>query len=111
MSSYFQYIQKVGSGWIRLDQPIGVPHSDAISVDEPDDEVGSRVDQPAADPWATVPRNMRSIVRAYVNSNRSRDRDRANDLCAAYSLDYVSLRAMIREEIRARLHEQIEDAL
>ena len=62
------------------------------------------------DPWATVPRDMRSIARAYINGNQPQDRARASELCAAYGLDYAAMRTMIREEIRSRLREQIEEA-
>ena len=62
------------------------------------------------DPWATVPHDMRSIVRAYINGNQPQDCARASELCAAYGLDYVAMRTMIREEIRGRLREQIDQA-
>lgn len=46
-------------------------------------------------PWANVPRDMRSIVRLYINSEQERDRERAIMFCEEYELDYEVMRKVI----------------
>jgi hypothetical protein len=68
-----------------------------------------RADAPDAgdtpDPWLYVPPAMRSIVRAYINSEQEQDRDRALVLCDRYHLDYAVMRKVIAEEMRRAVEE------
>lgn len=62
---------------------------------------------PAPDPWAAVPAGMRPLLRVCCNSNLPQDRERAIGLCEVYGLDYAVVRALVRNEARARLRAEI----
>lgn len=53
------------------------------------------------DPWMTVPKPQRSIVRAYINSEAPVDKEHAHSLCEKYDLDYVFMRKLILDEMAA----------
>jgi hypothetical protein len=45
--------------------------------------------------WDNIPPHKRSIVRAYINSENEKDRERAHDLCRQYGLDYHLMRRVV----------------
>lgn len=56
-------------------------------------------------PWASVPREMRSTVRSYINSENEKDRESALLFCEEYELDYPMMRKVIMDEMIEQSHE------
>jgi len=49
--------------------------------------------------WASIPRELRSVVRARLNSEQPADKEQALKDCADYGLDYDTERARILSEM------------
>ena len=53
------------------------------------------------DPWLAIPAELRSVIRAYINSEQPQDKARALEFCKEYGLDYAEMRVRILAEMVA----------